>query len=237
MPHTAVDHDSARDQSRYAALIRKYGYNPGMTFVAGFYNFSIELNQADQGLFVAFRLKTPRHELESPQHFYARMTSFLHCYRQGQEFTRDTLDPKLPTIWEKDAVGALHLWVKVGLCDKRTIEVSLKQHPKAMHVVYFFEESQKQSFCHHLRGSKTNWIRDVQFYQLCPSFLEKLAMYESSSPQWTVTIVDNRIYINVDGNDLESDISPIDIWEAYQESLNSHQAQTADAVETTLPGS
>lgn len=206
-----------------------------MTFVAGFYNFSIELNQSDRGLFAAFRLKTPRHESESLAHFYARMISFLHCYRQGQEFTRDTSDPKMPTIWERDAVGAIHLWVHVGLCDKRKLEVSLKQHPKATHIVYFFDEVQKQSFCHHLRGSKTNWVKDVLFYQISPTFLEELARYESSSPHWTATIVDNRLYLHVDGNDFESEISPIDIWEAYQESLSAYQTAGAEALTSPLP--
>lgn len=190
-----------------------------MTFVAAFYNFSIELNHSDKGLFTVFRLKIPRHELESVEHMYARLLAYLHSYQSGQEFTRRTGESKEPTIWHKDEIGELISWIEVGVAEKRKLEVSIKQHPSASHTVYFFEDSQISAFCHQLRGSKTNWVKDVQFFHIPASLLEELLPYETTSPHWVVSIIDNRIYLNVEGVDLEADISPIDIWQRYQDSL------------------
>jgi len=192
-----------------------------MTFVAAFYTFSIELNVAERGLFTSFRLKVPRHELESVEHLCARMVAFLHCYRSGQRFTQEVSDPREPTILLTDSVGELLLWVHVGGIERRKLELSLKQHPDAPHLVYFFEESHIQSFCHSLRGSKSNWIQHVQFFLIDQEFLSRLATLERTSPSWVATFIDERLYLSIDGIDFESDLHPINMWDEYQKHLDS----------------
>lgn len=196
-----------------------------MTFIAAFYNFAIELTHSDRGVFESFRVKTPRHETESIEHLYARMIAFCHAYRPGQEFTQGFADPKEPTIWLRDAVGDVLLWIQVGVPDKRKLELSLKHYPRAEHRVYFFDKSHAYSFCHSLRGSKTNWIEGVQFYQIQPALLQELSAHEISSPHWNITFVDQCMYLDIDGFDLESEITEVDIWVAFQESLREGEHQ------------
>jgi uncharacterized protein YaeQ len=190
-----------------------------MTFVAAFYNFTIELNHSDRNVYTTFRLKTPRHELETHAHLYARLIAYLHCYRAGIDFSRGVSEPKEPTIWLKDAIEQIQLWAQVGVPEKRKLELSLKQHPTAEHRVYFYQEGDVERFCHHLRGSKTNWVKEIQFYQLDPIFLERLATLETTSPLWSISFIDNRIYLTLGHIDLESEVTPIDIWDAFQQSL------------------
>lgn len=190
-----------------------------MTFVAAFYNFSIDLSHSDRGIFETFRVKTPRHELESPEHLYARMIAFCHSYRSDQAFSLGGFDSKEPTIFARDIVGNTLLWVEVGVPEKRKLELSLKQHPNAEHLVYFFHEDQKNTFCHSLRGSKTNWVKGVRFYEIPSQCVAALCAYDNSSPHWSVTFVDHRMYLTIDGHDFESPIIEIDIWDAFQDSL------------------
>ncbi len=199
-----------------------------MTFVAAFYNFTIELNHSDRDVFTTFRLKIPRHELESPEHLYARLIAYLHAYRDGIEFSRGVSEPKDPTIWVKDGIGEIQLWVQIGVPEKRKLELSLKQHSNAEHMVYFYQPEDIERFCHHLRGSKTNWIKDIEFYSIAPAFLEQLAATETSSPLWSISFIDNRVYLTIGNDDLESEITPIDIWDAFQHSLLSQQAVNSD---------
>jgi uncharacterized protein YaeQ len=194
-----------------------------MTFVAAFYTFTIELNHSDRNVFETFRLKTPRHELETHAHLYGRLIAYLHSYRAGIEFTRGVSEPKEPTIWVKDEIDQIQLWVQVGVPDKRKLELSLKQNAHAEHRVYFYQAEDLERFCHHLRGSKTNWVKDIQFYQLDPVFLEKLSSSETTSPSWSLSFIDNRIYLSLGHLDLESEVTPIDIWDAFQESLSREQ--------------
>jgi uncharacterized protein YaeQ len=199
-----------------------------MTFVAAFYTFSVELNVAERGLYTSFRLKVPRHELESVEHLYARMIAFLHCYRQGQAFTQEVSDPKEPTIVHTDAIGKLLLWVHVGGIERRKLELSLKQNPLASHAVYFFDEEQIYSFCHALRGSKSNWVEHVQFFLIDRNFLADVSSLERTSPSWVATFIDDQLYLTIDGSDFESPLRSIDIWDEYQKHLASQPALQAD---------
>jgi len=199
-----------------------------MTFVAAFYTFSVELNVSERDLYTSFRLKVPRHELESVEHLYARMIAFLHCYRQGQTFTQEVSDPKEPTIVHKDTIGELLLWVHVGGIERRKLELSLKQNPQASHAVYFFDEEQIHSFCHALRGSKSNWVEHVRFFLIDRQFLSDVASLERTSPSWVATFIDEQLYLTIDGRDFESPLRSIDIWDEYQKHLVEQLEQQTD---------
>jgi uncharacterized protein YaeQ len=190
-----------------------------MTFIAAFHTFTIDLNHSDRELFTSFRIKIPRHELESHHHFYARILAYTHAYRSEIHFTDEISEPKEPTIEQRNSIGALQLWTQVGAPDKRKLELALKQHPEAEHRIYFYTPEDLETFCHHLRGSKTNWIENVQFYQLDQDLLERLIENESSSPHWNLSFIDDRIYLSVNNIELESEVLQLDIWAAFQESL------------------
>jgi hypothetical protein len=70
-----------------------------------------------------------------------------------------------------------------------------------------------------LRGSKTNWVKEIQFYRIPIEILEALVPLERSSPVWNVTIIDDEMYLTCDEVELQARISTVDIWSAFQESL------------------
>jgi uncharacterized protein YaeQ len=190
-----------------------------MSFAAAFYNFTIELSHIDRQVFTRFRVKTPLHPNESLEHLYARMLAYAHCYRAEQSFTQGLFEPKEPTIWKKDIIGEVLLWIQLGVPEKRKLEVSLRSAPSAEHRIYFYEPEQIPEFCHMLRGSKTNWVKDISFFKISDEFLGRLAPLNHSSPTWQATFVDNHLYLVCDGTELETDIIPVNIWEEYQASL------------------
>jgi len=195
-----------------------------MSFAAAFYNFTVELSHNDREIFTRFRVKTPLHPHESLEHLFARMIAYVHCYREGQEFSRGLFEPKEPTIWQRDILGDTLLWVQVGSPDKKKIETTLRAHPHAEHRIYFYEPNQIAQFCHMLRGSKTNWVKDIKFFLIPSAVLEAMVPLERSSPIWNVTIVDDELYLTCDGTDLQGKIITVDIWAAYQDSLLQEEA-------------
>ncbi len=190
-----------------------------MSFAAAFYNFTVDLSHNDRDIFTRFRVKTPLHPHESLEHLFARMIAYVHCYREGQGFSQGLFEPKEPTIWQRDVLGDTLLWVQVGVPDKKKLETTLRAHPHAEHRIYFYEAEQISQFCHMLRGSKTNWVKDIQFHLIPSSILQALIPLERSSPLWSVTIVDDEMYLTCDDTELQGRIATVDIWAAYQESL------------------
>jgi uncharacterized protein YaeQ len=199
-----------------------------MTFVAAFYTFTIELNHSDRGIFSSFRIKVPRHELESFEHFYSRLIAFLHSYQPEIAFTNLIGDSKAPTIIARNEIGDTFLWIEIGTPDKRKLEISLKQNPHAEHRIYLYQPDDLSRFCHYLRGSKTNWVESVKFFQLDPEFTNRLLEYESSSPNWRISIIDDQIYLSIGDIDLECAVTPIDIWDAFQSSIIDTTITSAD---------
>jgi uncharacterized protein YaeQ len=195
-----------------------------MSFVAAFYNFTVELNNSDLGVFKQFRVKTARHPYESLQHLYARMIAYAHSYREGQLFTQGMFEPKEPAIWHRDVTGELLLWIEVGPVDKRKLEIALRNAPSAEHRIYFYSPEHTREFCRMLKGSKTNWVKTIQFYQIPPLFLDELTPLERSSPHWSMTFVDHRLYLTCDGHECECDLMPIDIWTQFQDFLDEEAA-------------
>jgi hypothetical protein len=104
--------------------------------------------------------------------------------------------------------------------ERRKLELSLKQNRGAEHRIYFSSQEEINRFCHHLRGSTSNWVEDVLFYRIPQSLLADVAKTENSSPHWSVSFIDNRLYMTANGIDVESEIEPIDIWSAFQHSLS-----------------
>ena len=200
-----------------------------MSFAAGFYNFTVDLTHSDREVFTRFRVKTPLHPMETLEHLYARMLAFIHCYREGQTFSQGLFEPKEPTIWHSDVLKEILLWVQVGVPERKKLEVSLKAHSQAEHRIYFYSPDQISEFCHMLRGSKTNWVKDIQFYLLPHHVLEALVPLERSSPEWNATIIDNQLYLTCDGVDVQGTITPVDIWDAYQGYLAHEAAAESNA--------
>ena len=95
----------------------------------------------------------------------------------------------------------------------------MKQNPQAVHTVYFYQEEDLPRFCHYLRGSTSNWIKNVTFYHIEDSLLTQVAEIEDRSPTWNISFIDGTIYLTVKSLELESTIEAVDIWDAFQESL------------------
>ena len=190
-----------------------------MSFVEAFYSFTIELAASERGVYEKIRLKIPRHPHESLHFMYARLLAFLHAYRPGQEFSQGLYEPKDPTIWHKDVTGDLLLWTEVGCPEETKLHRAIRRRPPPELRVYFYTAEQSSEFCHCLRGSTTNWVEPVQFYQIDPGFIEAIVPLERSSARWSANFVDSSLFLTIDGYDLVSELAAIDIWAIYQTTL------------------
>ena len=195
----------------------------GMTFVQAFYSFSVEMTNVDSGLSGKLRVKTARHPEEPIEHLYARVLAYVHSWERGLEFSRGLFDPDEPTIWKKNVLGQTTSWINVGCPARKKLERALRAGLPAPDLtkyhIYFYSDQQVQSFCGELRGSKTNWISQIRFFKIPSQILEELLPLERSSATWFVTIVDDTLYLNCDGRELETVLTSLDMWKEFQETI------------------
>ena len=193
-----------------------------MSFVAAFYSFTIELSHVDGGIFRRFRVKTALHPHESLEHLYARILAFAHAYRPEQVFSQGLFNPREPTMWEKDIVGEVLSWNYVGVPDAKVLETALRTWPQAAFRLYFYEDGQVEKLCHAMRASRGTWLSRIGFYRFDPGFLEALLPFDSSSPLWTLTFVDNQVYLAFDDQEFESSLSVLDMSAEFQRWLGNY---------------
>lgn len=195
-----------------------------MSFVESFIILTADISDTQRGVYVNARVRAVQHPIETTEHLVARLLTYCHAYSENLEFTQGLYDLKLPTLTEKDSIGHDMRWIQVGLDDTKKLERSVRSHPASKHSVYFENEDQVSRFCHHLKGSKTNWVLPVEFYLWDPVFVNTLAEALPVRPTWQISFVDNAVYLDNGSQELSSIIEPVNIWERYQEALQNAEA-------------
>ncbi len=191
-----------------------------MTFVQAFYSFKLEITNSDSGGYYTLRIKIPRHPEEPLVYMYARVLAFAHSYEEGLEFTKGFFDTKEPALWKRDLIGGTTLAIEVGEIEPEKIRKMVKHRPPPRCILYFYSPDHIEKFCHGMRGSTTNWISDIKFYEIPSGFLEELTVHDRSSSEWSFTFIDNTLYLTVNGVQHETTLSTLDMWEKFQETLN-----------------
>ena len=172
-----------------------------MTFVDAFYSFALEISDADRSIYTSLRVKTPKHPNESLEHLAARIFAYLHSYQEGLSFSRGLFEVNEPTIWKKDCLDDILLWIQVGHLPFKKLVRALKQCGQASFRSYFYEEQQAESFIKDVKGRKINWAEKSEFYMIDFDFLTEAASLLSSSNRLETLIADNHLYITL--NDIE----------------------------------
>lgn len=193
-----------------------------MTFVEGFYSFSISLTNTDRDQYEKVRFKTAKHPHESFELLTARVLAYMHCYRVGLEFSQGLFNVKEPTMWSKDVIGGIELWAEVGVPEQKKLLKALREHRPGgtEYYVYFYHPDQIEAFCMMLRGSKSNWVKDVQFFEIDAGVVERIIPTLSTSQSWQITVVDNALYLYTDEAEFETTIAPVAIWDRFQSSID-----------------
>ncbi|MDC0358278.1 YaeQ family protein [Oligoflexia bacterium] len=205
-----------------------------MTFVEGFYSFNLEISNPDSGIYAKTRVKTPKHPNETFEHLHARVLAYCHCYQAELKFTRGLFETSEPTIWKKDVIENLLVWVQVGCPSRKKLQKALRANGGTDYRVYFFEEVQLEGFCGYLRGSKSNWIQPVKFFQLDTKFLEATTDLARSSSTWNITIVDDNLYLTINGQDFQTAIVSVDMWHQFQLFLSEQTERTGGKKDVSL---
>ncbi|MCB0317489.1 MAG: YaeQ family protein [Bdellovibrionales bacterium] len=190
-----------------------------MAFIEKFINFDLSINNLSTNDFHTIKLRIPKHPLEPIEHLSAKVLAFANSYTEGLKII-DTHSKQLPSLVNMDITEEIKQNIFVGFLDASSLRHSVKQHSNCMTECYFFESTQIENFCHQLRGSKTNWVDQLNFWELESKLNLSLVDTLETRNKCLITIVDSEIYINSNGREISGSYNKIDIWEFYQHYLN-----------------
>jgi uncharacterized protein YaeQ len=192
-----------------------------MSFIAGILRFELNLNNVVAGLYDTIKITIPRQLNEEDISFYCRIISFCHSYRQGATLNSNIADEREPHIINTSVIGDFTLWARCCTVDSRVLRRIVKNYPDCIVNIYFVNKSELFGFCNSLRGSKENWVENINFYLWEEEMLNQIVKYEKNRNLWNFTLLDtDTFFLQTNDFEVQSQLVKIDIWENFQHSLS-----------------
>lgn len=122
-----------------------------MALGSSIYKLDISLSNLDTHYYEDFNLTIARHPSETEARMMYRVLAFLYCAHEDLEFTKGLGEVDEPTIWQKNSMGEILLWIDLGMPDVKRIRQSLG---KSHHVkVFTYQEERAFEWFDKLKGS------------------------------------------------------------------------------------
>lgn len=95
------------------------------------YVFTVELADADRGVYETLEIRAAQHPSEAPEFLLTRVLAWCLEYREGIAFAKGGVsDRDEPTLFARDLTGALTLWVEIGVPAAERLHQATKAAPR-----------------------------------------------------------------------------------------------------------
>lgn len=167
-----------------------------MALGATMYVFTVELADADRGVYETLEIRAAQHPSEAPDYFLTRVLAYCLEYREGIAFSKGLADRDEPTLFARDLTGALMLWVEIGSPSAERLHQASKACPRV--VIYCHKDAELLAS---KLGEASIYQRDkLELYALDRDFLTHLVNRLDRRVQLNMTISEGHLYLAM-GND------------------------------------
>jgi uncharacterized protein YaeQ len=167
--------------------------------------FRLAFSAVDRGLDLNLKLMVARRSDETMAHVVLRVLGYCLFYRndptQELRFAIGPADRDSPDLWAHDLVGRPVDWIVCGEPDAEELRHVLKHQRQATVRVLFGSEQQRDAFFHHVRSLRRRvlGLEAVDFREISADLVERLAAHELERQRWSVTLVEDHLYVEADG--------------------------------------
>jgi uncharacterized protein YaeQ len=166
------------------------------------YRASIHLSHVDRGCYEHLQATVARHPSETAERLVARLLAYALCYEPDLVFTRGIAAGDEPDLWRKGGDGRVELWLEVGLPDADRLLKAARHASRA-----FLRASGSGRW----RWESVHLARLAAVPNLCVlgldyDFVQQVAALLQRSIEWSVTVTDGTLYLNVGNTTLETTI-------------------------------
>jgi uncharacterized protein YaeQ len=170
------------------------------------HDFEIALSHIDRGVDQKLQLKTPRHPSETIERLWLRVLAYCWQFEERLAFGPGLSDPDAPELFTTDLTGLTTLWMRVGKADPIKIQRAADQHPKARMVVLFESVLRREQFVAAAKYEKLARLGRVELATVPAEVLSRLALIDQRRAKLGVTIVEDHLYLELDGESVDGAI-------------------------------
>jgi uncharacterized protein YaeQ len=179
-----------------------YGVKCRVALSSTIYNVSVDLNDADRGVYQSIVLRMALHPSETLEYMATRLLAYCLEYADGIEMTAGLSDGHEPAIVVRDLTGRITAWIEVGLPDADR----LHRASKLAHRVAVYTHRDPRILLGQLAGRRIHRAEDVAIYSFAGSFINDLAERVERRIELSLSVTGQHLYLDISGQSLATAI-------------------------------
>ncbi len=164
--------------------------------------FTIDLSDADRGVYQAFELRVARHSSETAQFLLVRLLAYCLEWQEGIVLTDGIGAVDEPAVLVRDLTGQIKAWIEVGAPDAARLHRGSKQATRC--AVYTHREP--APLLEALRAEKIHRAAELPVYSFDRTFVESACKALTRRTKLGLSVTGAHLYLDVDGKSFESAI-------------------------------
>ena len=173
-----------------------------MAIGATIYTFTVNLADVDRGVYEEVSLRVARHQSETDAFMLTRVIAYSLEFEEGIAFSEGISATDEPAVLVRDLTGALTAWIEVGAPDAARLHSGSMQAVRT--AVYTHRDPAKVAAP--WAGKRIHRADEIKLYSFDPGFIDAAARLLERRNAMTVSITERRMYLDLNGTSLESDV-------------------------------
>ncbi|MEO7093373.1 MAG: YaeQ family protein [Polyangiales bacterium] len=172
--------------------------------------YRITLSHVDRAIDLAeTSVIVARHPSETQEHVTLRVLSWCLLQEEGITFGPGISSDNTADLWVHDLTGRLTTWIECGATRWDHLRKALHQHGGAQaHVVFSSERKRTELLAEIADTPHAKDASRVTLWSIDPALVTELATRDARRQKWSVTIVGDHFYIEIDGKSFDGDATP-----------------------------
>lgn len=169
---------------------------------ATLHTFTIQLADADRGVYQDFELRVARHPSETAPFMLARTLAYCLEYQEGIELTAGVAAVDEPAVLVRDLTGRITAWIEVGAPDAQRLHRGSKLAGRCA----LYTHRDPAPLLAQLAGEKIHRAADIPLYSFDRAFMEGAATALTRRSSLGLSVTGRHLYLDVDGRSFDSAI-------------------------------
>jgi uncharacterized protein YaeQ len=174
-----------------------------MALPSTIHRVTIQLSDVDRGIYESLQATVARHPSETEERLVARLLAYALFFEPELTFAKGVGAGDEPDLWSKGPDDRVLLWVEVGLPDPERI-IKASRHAERVALVACGRALpgwEQQNL------TKLEGVSNLSVIRFDQDFINCLVSTPDRSINWSVTVTDGNLYINVGDETFETAIN------------------------------
>ena len=173
-----------------------------MALSSTIYSVSVDLNDADRGVYQSIALRLALHPSETMEYMATRLLAYCLEYTDGIEMTAGLSDGQEPAIVARDLTGRITAWIEVGLPDADRLHRASKLAQR----VAVYTHRDPGILLGQLAGRRIHRAGEIGIFSFAGSFIRDLAGCIERRIEISLSVTGQHIYLDIGGHALSTAI-------------------------------